>query len=155
MTSEPTSAQCPRASRWMTAFLWWLQTQRSYRGSVTDPALLPLSSSCNSRLRMDEELIRIMTKAVNVLGLEWSPPDEPSRRLDEWFLPGCHQGSGYILANRLPTTSSNRQSKLWYTPITNTRWVTRKAQCYFLFSQHGTIERHKARGLRSKRRGTS
>ncbi len=63
--------------------------------------------------------------------------------------------SGYILANRLPTTSSNRQSKLWYTPITNTRWVTRKAQCYFLFSQHGTIERHKARGLRSKRRGTS
>ncbi len=64
-------------------------------------------------------------------------------------------GSGYILANRLPTTSSNRQSKLWYTPITNTRWVTRKAQCYFLFSQHGTIERHKARGLRSKRRGTS
>ncbi len=66
-----------------------------------------------------------------------------------------HEGSGYILANRLPTTSSNRQSKLWYTPITNTRWVTRKAQCYFLFSQHGTIERHKARGLRSKRRGTS
>ncbi len=63
--------------------------------------------------------------------------------------------SGYILANRLPTTSSNRQSKLWYTPITYTRWVTRKAQCYFLFSQHGTIERHKARGLRSKRRGTS
>ncbi len=63
--------------------------------------------------------------------------------------------SGYILANRLPTTSSNRQSKLWYTPITNTRWVTRKAQCYFLFSQHGTIERHKARGFRSKRRGTS
>ncbi len=69
----------------------------------------------------------------------------------EWDLGG----SGYILANRLPTTSSNRQSKLWYTPFTNTRWVTRKAQCYFLFSQHGTIERHKARGLRSKRRGTS
>ncbi len=63
--------------------------------------------------------------------------------------------SGYILPNRLPTTPSNRQSKLWYTPFTNTRWVTRKAQCYFLFSQHGTIERHKARGLRSKRRGTS
>ncbi len=74
---------------------------------------------------------------------------------DRWVRAlGCFR-SGYILANRLPTTSSNRQSKLWYTPITNTRWVTRKAQCYFLFSQHGTIERHKARGLRSKRRGTS
>ncbi len=39
-----------------------------------------------------DELIRIMTKAVNELGLEWSPPEEPSRsRLDEWFLPGRHQ----------------------------------------------------------------
>ncbi len=41
--------------------------------SVTDPALLPLSSSHNARLRADEELIRIMTKAVNELRLEWSP----------------------------------------------------------------------------------
>ncbi len=33
-----------------------------------------------------------MTKAVNKLGLEWSPPEEPSRsRLDECFLPGRHQ----------------------------------------------------------------
>ncbi len=33
-----------------------------------------------------------MTKAVNELGLKWSPPEEPSRsRLDEWFLPGRHQ----------------------------------------------------------------
>ncbi len=42
-------------------------------GSVTDPALLPSSSSRNARLRADEELIHIMTKAVNELGLEWSP----------------------------------------------------------------------------------
>ncbi len=34
-------------------------------GSVTDPALLPSSI---------DELIRVMTKAVNKLGLEWSPP---------------------------------------------------------------------------------
>ncbi len=33
-----------------------------------------------------------MTKAVNELGLERSPPEKPSRsRLDEWFLPGRHQ----------------------------------------------------------------
>ncbi len=32
-------------------------------GSVTDPAILPLSSSRDARL--DEELIRVMTKAVN------------------------------------------------------------------------------------------
>ncbi len=42
-------------------------------GSVTDPALLPSSSSRNARLRADEELIHTMTKAVNELRLEWSP----------------------------------------------------------------------------------
>ncbi len=42
-------------------------------GSVTDPALLPSSSSHNARLREVEELIRVMTKAFNDLGLEWSP----------------------------------------------------------------------------------
>ncbi len=59
---------------------------------MTDPALLPSSASRNARLRADEELIRIMTKAVNELGLEWSLPEEPPRSsLDEWFLPGRHQ----------------------------------------------------------------
>ncbi len=58
-------------------------------GSLTDPALFPPSSSRSARPRMDEELLRVMTKAVNELGLEWSPPEEPSRsRLDEWFVPG-------------------------------------------------------------------
>ncbi len=34
----------------------------------------------------------ILSKAVEKLGLEWSPPEEPSRsRLDEWFLPGRRQ----------------------------------------------------------------
>ncbi len=47
--------------------------------SVTDPALLPSSASHNARLRADEELIRVMAKAVNELGLEWSPPEEPPR----------------------------------------------------------------------------
>ncbi len=33
-----------------------------------------------------------LSKAVEELGLEWSPPEEPSRsRLDEWFLPGRRQ----------------------------------------------------------------
>ncbi len=40
---------------------------------MTDPAILPSSSSHYARLRADEELIGIMTKAVNELGLEWSP----------------------------------------------------------------------------------
>ncbi len=61
-------------------------------GSVADPALLPSSASRSARLKADDELIRVMMKAVNELGLEWSPSEEPSRsRLDKWFLTGRHQ----------------------------------------------------------------
>ncbi len=85
-------------------------------GSVTDPALSPLSSSCNSRLRMDEELIRIMTKAVNELGLEWSPPEELSRsRLDKWFLPGCHQAPRQRSSPFFPEVH-DELTKSWRTP---------------------------------------
>ncbi len=55
-------------------------------GSLADPALLPSSASRSARLKADDELIRVMTKAVNELGLEWY-----RSRLDEWFLPGRHQ----------------------------------------------------------------
>lgn len=37
---------------------------------------------------MDSELICILTKAAEALGLEWSAPEDPARScLDEWFLP--------------------------------------------------------------------
>lgn len=41
----------------------------------------------------DSELIRVLTKAINELGLDWSAPEEPTRsHLDEWFLqPGRWQ----------------------------------------------------------------
>ncbi len=115
VTSEPTSAQCPRARESIRpssslaaasdmisfggsdgemddSLMLAASDVEELSGSVTDPTLFSLSSSCNARLRMDEELIRVMSKAVNELGLEWFPPEEPSRRrLDEWILPGCHQ----------------------------------------------------------------
>jgi hypothetical protein len=51
---------------------------------------LPPSSSCSARPRTDDELVRVMSKAVIGLGLEWSPPQEPSRnRLDERFGRGA------------------------------------------------------------------
>ncbi len=58
-------------------------------GSVTDPAPSGLPAPSAAKARMDAELFRVLSKAVEELGLEWSPPEEPSRsRLDEWFLPG-------------------------------------------------------------------
>ncbi len=61
-----------RRNRWQTFFLAASDAEEC-SGFVTDPALLTSSSSRNARLRADEELICIMTKAVNELGLEWSP----------------------------------------------------------------------------------
>ncbi len=61
-------------------------------GSVTDPALLPSSAPSPAKAGTDAELLRVLSKAVEELGLEWSPPEEPSSsRLDEWFLPGRRQ----------------------------------------------------------------
>ncbi len=61
-------------------------------GSVTDPAPSGLPAPSAAKAGMDAELFRVLSKAVEELGLEWSPPEEPSRsRLDEWFLPGRRQ----------------------------------------------------------------
>ncbi len=142
MTSELTSAQCPRASpspqREHSPVFFTQHDQRpsaaasdmilfgvsdnelddslslvasgteELSDSVTDPVLLPSSASCNARFRADEELIRVMTKAVNELGLERSRPEEPSRsRLDEWFLPGRHQALRQRSSPKYITSSRN------------------------------------------------
>ncbi len=61
-------------------------------GSVTDPAPSRLPAPSAAKAGMDAELFRVLSKAVEELGLEWSPPEEPSRScLDERFLPGRRQ----------------------------------------------------------------
>ncbi len=84
---------------WMTAFLWQLQ----------------------ARFRVDEELIRVMTKAVNELGLEWSRPEEPSRsRLEEWFLLGRHQALRQRSSPFFPEVHYEL-TKLWRAPYSS--WI--------------------------------
>ncbi len=61
-------------------------------GLVTDPAPSGLPAPSAAKAGMDAELFHVLSKAVEELGLEWSPPEELSRsRLDEWFLPGRRQ----------------------------------------------------------------
>ncbi len=61
-------------------------------GSVTDPAPSRLPAPSAAKAGMDAKLFSVLSKAVEELGLEWSPPEEPSRsHLDEWFLPGRRQ----------------------------------------------------------------
>ncbi len=105
---------------WMTAFLWQLQMRKCYRALwLSPPVTLPSSASRNAWLKMDEELIRVMTKAVNELGLEWSPPDEPSRcRLDEWFLPRRHQALRQPSSPFFPEVH-NELTKSWHAPFSS------------------------------------
>ncbi len=61
-------------------------------GSGGEPKVLPPFQTL--RPKPDAELIRILSKAVEDLGLEWSAPEEPAHSLlDEWYLPGSRQQS--------------------------------------------------------------
>ncbi len=70
----------------------------------------------SAKLKADDELIRVMTKAVNELGLEWSLPEEPScSRLDKWFLPGRHQALCQRSSPFFPEVH-NELTKSWRAP---------------------------------------
>ncbi|ROL44855.1 hypothetical protein DPX16_22672 [Anabarilius grahami] len=63
-----------------------------WSGSPHDPATLPSLEPIDARSSIDSELTRVVSKAVEQLGFEWSAPEEPTRsRLDKWFLPGRRQ----------------------------------------------------------------
>ncbi len=88
-----------RQNRWQPFFLAALDAE----GSVTDPALLPSSSSRNTRLRADEEIICIMTEAVNELGLKWFPPRS---HLTAGWMSVFSRGAIKPPANACPPSSS-------------------------------------------------
>ncbi len=61
-------------------------------GSSGEPEVLPPSQT--PRPKPDAELICVLSKAVEDLGLEWSAQEEPAHGLlDEWYLPGSSQQS--------------------------------------------------------------
>ncbi|CAM4673876.1 unnamed protein product [Leuciscus chuanchicus] len=68
-----------------------------------DPVPPSQLDSSDTRANIDTELFRVMSRAVNELGLDWVSPAEPPRsRLDEWFLPGRHQAPRQRAAPFLP-----------------------------------------------------
>ncbi len=51
----------------------------------------PHGSDAGDLHHSDVELLSVLSKAVDELGLEWAPPAEPARRhLDEWYLQSDH-----------------------------------------------------------------
>ncbi|XDV18175.1 hypothetical protein PO909_023928 [Leuciscus waleckii] len=61
--------------------------REEWLGSIPDPA--PSTQESSVRASVDAELLRLLTKAVEDLGLEWTTPQEPvPNRLDGCFLTG-------------------------------------------------------------------
>ncbi len=56
----------------------------------------PHGSDAGDLHHSDVELLSVLSKAVDELGLEWAPPAEPARsRLDKWYLQSdCSQDEG-------------------------------------------------------------
>ncbi len=85
-------------------------------GSVTDPAPSGLPAPSAAKAGMDAELFRVLSKAIEELGLEWSPPEEPSHsRLDEWFLPGRRQAPQQRPSPFFPEVH-NELTRSWRSP---------------------------------------
>ncbi len=85
-----------------------------------------------------------MTKAVNELGLEWSPPEEPSRsRLDEWFLPGRHQALRQRSTPFFPEVH-DELTKSWQAPYSShihsfafaAQWWVQRKVCFWFPRAH-------------------
>lgn len=65
-----------------------------------------------------QDLLRIISKAMEERNLEWSPPTEPVwNRLDEWYLQPsrCHESSPQTPALFFPKVH-NVASKMWHAP---------------------------------------
>ena len=82
----------------------------------SDPAHLPSLEPIDAKAGMDAELLRILSKAVEELHLEWAPPEEPTRgRLDEWYLPGPRQATRQRSAPFFPEVH-DELTKSWRAP---------------------------------------
>ncbi len=101
----------------MTACHWLHQTERSCRArSMTPPSLPPSGESSEPKPGTDAELFRVLSRAVDELGLEWSPPEEHTRsRLDEWFLPGRRQAPRQRASPFFPEVHEEL-TRSWRTP---------------------------------------
>ncbi|KAI2647691.1 Gamma-glutamyl phosphate reductase [Labeo rohita] len=77
---------------------------------------MPSAESSATGPGTDAELFRILSKDVEELDLEWSPPEKPTRGcLDEWFLPGRHQAPHQRASPFFPEVH-DEITKSWHAP---------------------------------------
>ncbi len=84
--------------------------------STADCAPSSCAEPSDSKPGLDAELLRILSKAVEELELEWSTPEKPiCSRLDESFLLGCHQAPRHRGSPFFPYLHKEL-TKLWHAP---------------------------------------
>ena len=82
-----------------------------------DPAPPSQLEFSDTRASIDAELLRVMSRAVDELGLDWLSPAEPARsRLDEWYLPGRQQAPRQRAAPFMPEVHEEL-TKCWRAPF--------------------------------------
>ncbi len=81
--------------------------------SSHDPTLLPSAQPSATSTGIDAELFHVLSKVMEELSFEWSPPEEPTRsRLDEWFLPnGSCRGAITPFVNGLHHSSQRSMTR--------------------------------------------
>ncbi len=83
-------------------------------GLIYDPAL---SQSGEPNPDPDAKLLRILSRAMDEFGLEWSLPEEPTRsRLDKWFQPGCRQAPPPQRASQFFPVVHEELTRSWPAP---------------------------------------
>ncbi len=88
-------------------------------GSYNGPAPLQSAQPSASSPGMDTDLFCALSNAVKELGMEWSPPEEPScSHMDEWFLPGCHQAPQQRASPFFPKVH-DEITKSWRAPFSS------------------------------------
>ncbi len=93
-------------------------------GSIDDPALPQSGESSEPKPGTDAELLRVLSRAVDDLGLGWSLLEEPSRsRLDEWFLlvhKSVPSSASFPHYSTCPRASSGQPSGARAPPVVDT-----------------------------------
>ncbi len=108
--------------------------------SSYDPTLLPSAQPSTASTGIDTELFHVLSKAMEELSFEWSPPEEPTRsRLDEWFLPGRHHAPRQWASPFFPEVH-DEISRFWHTPYLGHRCASSSSALKMAAKKRGTTD---------------
>ncbi|MGL5566006.1 MAG: hypothetical protein ACRDC4_09795, partial [Plesiomonas sp.] len=86
--------------------------------SASEPSA-SIQTAPSERSSLDNELVRLLSRAVEDLEIDWSPPEEAARsRLDEWYLQGRRPPPAQRFAPFFPEVHEEI-AKAWKAPFSS------------------------------------